>query len=324
MTTTAKFHTIERLGRPLRVLSLCTGIAGDVAAFRHAGVPHEVVAVAEFDPVASAVLASKFPGVPNLGDINEVSNWKDYHGRIDALVAGIPCQPYSPAGRQLGSADRRDLSVAFCDIVAAVQPSFVLVENVPAFETVQQGRPFRAFANALRDAGHAVGHHVIDARDVVAQRRNRLFLCGHRGEAGCSPDALLADAVGGLGRAAKGGEAHVSPAAGAAGGPSVLHPPRLGTLMASGAGMTRAGLKGHELDFLVVQEFPGHGLVVRRPTLLEALRAQGFPDDWLDGVEYQGRPLTDLKKYQLVGNSWPVPVAGAILKEIATRWASPA
>ena len=94
--------------------------------------------------------------------------------------------------------------------------------------------------------------------------------------------------------------------------------------MASGSGMNRAGLKGHELDFLVVQEFPGHGLVVRRPTPLEALRAQGFPDDWLDGVEYQGRPLTDLEKYQLVGNSWPVPVAGAILKEIATRWASPA
>lgn len=308
----------------MRVLSLCTGIAGDVAAFRHAGVPHEVVAVAEFDPVASAVLAAKFPGVPNLGDITTVNNWKDYHGRIDILVAGIPCQPYSPAGRQRGSSDRRDLSRVFCDIVAQVEPRFVLVENVPAFETVQQGRPFRAFGNALRDAGYAVGHRCIDAREVVAQRRNRLFLCGHRGDAGCTPDALLADAAGSLGRDGTGGEVQVSAAAGGTGGPSVLHPPRLGTLMASGAGMNRAGMKGHELDFLVVQEIPGHGLVVRRPTPLEALRAQGFPDDWLDGIEYLGRPLKDLEKYQLVGNSWPVPVAGAILREIATRWASPA
>lgn len=74
----------------MRVLSLCTGIAGDVAAFRHAGVPHEVAAVAEFDPVASAVLAEKFPGVPNLRDITAVNNWKDYHGRSTSSSQGFP------------------------------------------------------------------------------------------------------------------------------------------------------------------------------------------------------------------------------------------
>lgn len=104
----------------------------------------------------------------------------------------------------------------------------------------------------------------------------------------------------------------------------MLHPPRLGTLMASGSGMNRAGMKGHEMDFLVVQDFPGHGLVVRRPSPVEALRAQGFPDDWLDGLTYRGRALRNLQKFCLIGNSWPVPVTAAILSQIDRHWMNPA
>jgi len=49
---------------PLRTLSFCTGIAGDKAAFQLAGIACQTVAVAEIDPLASAVLAQKFPTVP--------------------------------------------------------------------------------------------------------------------------------------------------------------------------------------------------------------------------------------------------------------------
>ncbi len=84
--------------------------------------------------------------------------------------------------------------------------------------------------------------------------------------------------------------------------------------------MKGPGLTRHELDFLVVQKFPGAGLVVRRPTPLEGLRAQGFPDTWFDGIEYRGRPLTDNEKYCLIGNSWPVPVTASILSAIHRHW----
>jgi site-specific DNA-cytosine methylase len=308
----------------MRVLSLCTGIGGDVAAFRQAGLPHEMVAVAEFDPLAATVLKQKFPAIRNLGDITAIDNWKDYYGHVDLLIAGIPCQPYSAAGKQRGAKDARDLSREVLRIVADVAPRFLLIENVPQFATVGGGKPFRAFTDGLHEAGYTTGHRVIDASSFVAQRRKRLFVCGHRGDAGTGPDALLALATGGAGRAAAGGEAPVSPSSVFAGGTAVLHPPRLGTLMASGSGMNRAGLKGHEMDFLVVQDFPGSGLVVRRPTPLEALRAQGFPDTWLDGVSYRGRALRDIEKYRLVGNSWPVPVTAAILSRIDRQWMNPA
>lgn len=309
---------------PMRVLSLCTGIGGDTAAFLKAGLLHEMVAVAEFDPLAASVLAQKFPGVRNLGDITAIDNWKDYHEQVDLLIAGIPCQPYSAAGKQRGSDDTRDLSRAVLRIVADVAPKFLVIENVPQFATVDGGRPFRAFINGLRSAGYSTGHRVIDASGFVAQRRKRLFVCGHRGDAGTTPDAVLALAAGSARGASSGGETRLPASSATSGGSSVLHPPRLGTLMASGAGMNRAGLSGHELDFLVVQDFPGHGLVVRRPTPLEALRAQGFPDDWLDGLTFRGRSLRDIEKYRLVGNSWPVPVTASIITQIDRCWMNPA
>lgn len=323
--TTATNNTPDQNHRAgMRVLSLCTGIGGDVAAFRQAGLVHEMVAVAEFDPLAATVLKQKFPAIRNLGDITAIDNWKDFYGHVDLLIAGIPCQPYSSAGKQRGANDTRDLSREVLRIVADVSPRFLLIENVPQFAMVDGGRPFRAFTDGLRDAGYATGHRVIDASGFVAQRRKRLFVCGHRGDAGTGPDALLALAAGSAGCAATGAEAPISPASVFAGGTAVLHPRRLGTLMASGSGMNRAGLKGHEMDFLVVQDFPGHGLVVRRPTPLEALRAQGFPDTWLDGVSYRGRALRDIEKYRLVGNSWPVPVTAAILSQIDRHWMNPA
>lgn len=323
--TTATNNTPDQNHRAgMRVLSLCTGIGGDVAAFRQAGLVHEMVAVAEFDPLAATVLKQKFPAILNLGDITAIDNWKDFYGHVDLLIAGIPCQPYSSAGKQRGANDTRDLSREVLRIVADVSPRFLLIENVPQFATVDGGKPFRAFTDGLRGAGYTTGHRVIDASGFVAQRRKRLFVCGHRGDAGTGPDALLALAAGSAGCAAAGGEASVSPASVFAGGTAVLHPQRLGTLMASGSGMNRAGLKGHEMDFLVVQDFPGRGLVVRRPTPLEALRAQGFPDTWLDGVSYRGRALCDIEKYRLVGNSWPVPVTAAILSQIDRHWMNPA
>lgn len=317
MTTPVTDGTSGKTMAPFRVLSLCTGIAGDVAAFLHADIPHELIAVAEFDPVASAVLAQKLPDTPNLGDVTQFPNWRNYHGHIDILVAGFPCQPFSVAGRRRGHNDRRDLTAEILQIICEIEPLWFLIENVQQFATAQGGKPFRSFCRKLEQAGYTLDHRVIDAAEVLPQRRKRLFILGHRGGAECEPSQILADATRGSGRSETGAEVSLPVAGAAAGGASVLHPPRLGTLMASASGMNRAGMRGHELDLLIVQEFPGVGLVVRRPTPLEALRAQGFPDGWLDDTKIGDRALTDLERYELIGNSWPVPVVAGILSGIA-------
>ena len=302
--------------RPLNVLSLCTGIGGDVAAFELAGIPHRVVAMAERDPIAAAVLSHKFPGVENLGDITKFKNWSKFNGKIDIFIAGIPCQPFSVAGRQKGTDDRRDLTTEVVGIIDQVRPRYVFIENVTQYRTLHDGRAFRELGDGLGRTGYTFDHRVIDAAEVLPQRRKRLFVLGHRGDAGSSPSEIFADAEGRRRGSEPGGKAWLQAARAASGGAAIHHPPVLGTLMASGAGLTRSGMRGHELDFLVVQRFPDGNLIVRRPSPLEALRAQGFADDWFDGVVYRGKLLTDRQKCELVGNSWPVPVAASILRGI--------
>lgn len=73
-----------------RVVSACTGYGGLEMALTYAGIAHELVAVADLDPAASKVLAARFPGVPNLGDITAV-DWSAL-GQVDILTAGYPCQ----------------------------------------------------------------------------------------------------------------------------------------------------------------------------------------------------------------------------------------
>jgi len=299
----------------LKVLSLCTGVGGDAAALQLAGIPHEIAAMAEIDPVASAVLASKFPNVPNHGDLTLV-DWSNYHDEIDLLFAGFPCQPFSSAGLQKGTEDDRELTAEIVRTVKEVRPRCLLLENVPQYATLHGGKALAKLRRGLARIGYAVDCRVIDASEVLPQRRKRLFILGCRRDTGGSPAQILSDAAGGSRRFETGGAPRVQAANATSGGSAVLHPPRLGTLMASGAGMNRAGMRGHEIDFLVVQDFPGHGLIVRRPTPLEALRAQGFPDDWLDGISIAGKPLTDLQKYKLIGNSWPVPVTAAIVRGV--------
>ncbi|MGE0768543.1 MAG: DNA cytosine methyltransferase [Hyphomicrobiaceae bacterium] len=319
MTSTGNTTSAGTVGcpPPLRTLSFCTGMAGDKAAFQLAGIACEMVAVAEINSLASAVLAQKFPNVPNLGDItNPYIDWSAYHGKIDIVTAGLPCQPHSIAGKRKGTGDVRDLTDPFCDIVEEVQPEWILVENVEGYRTSEGGKAWRTLHRRLRAGGYVVANRVIDAADFVPQRRKRLWILAHRGGAGVTPEALLAHAAAGAAGPGDGEPEWQEAVAVPAGGTSVLYPPRLGTLVASGSGLCKPGMTGADLHFLVVQVDPEAGLIVRRPTPLEAIRAQGFPDDWLDGIIFKGKALSYPRICQLVGNAWPVPVAAAILTEV--------
>ena len=59
-----------------------------------------------------------------------------------------------------------------------------------------------------------------------------------------------------------------------------------------------------------------NGASIRRLTPLECLRLQAFPDDWFDGVEVDGRPLSDTQKYKLMGNSVTTTVIQAVFERI--------
>lgn len=113
----------------MRTGSLCTGYGGlDMAV--HEVLGGELAWVADNDPGAAAILAHRFPSVPNLGDIT-ATDWS-LTEPIDVLTAGFPCQDISCAGRRAGlrEGNRSGLWFHVARAIAALRPALVVIENV--------------------------------------------------------------------------------------------------------------------------------------------------------------------------------------------------
>lgn len=113
----------------LKVGSLFSGIGGlDIAVESFFGA--ETVWHCEFDAEPSKVLAARWPGVPNFGDVTAV-DWATVEP-VDILCGGFPCQDLSLAGRRAGMrpGTRSGLWADFKTAIAALKPSVVVIENV--------------------------------------------------------------------------------------------------------------------------------------------------------------------------------------------------
>ncbi|WP_166845095.1 DNA cytosine methyltransferase [Isoptericola sp. BMS4] len=121
-------HTPSAAG-PLRVGALFAGYGGLDLAVEHV-FGARTVWVSEIDPGASKILAARFPGAPNLGDVTAV-DWTTVPP-VDVLTGGSPCQDLSNAGKRAGMrhGTRSGLWAAMCDAVETIRPRFVVWENV--------------------------------------------------------------------------------------------------------------------------------------------------------------------------------------------------
>jgi len=158
---------------PDRYGSLATGIAQlDRAVESVFGA--ELTWYAEIDPDACKVLARLYPGVPNLGDLTAV-DWAGVEP-VDLIVAGIPCQPYSVAGKRKGWDDERAIWPHVADAVRVLRPHCLVLENVPGF--IRLGLP-RVLGD-LAELGFDAEWGTLHASDVGAcHRRERLFLVAY-------------------------------------------------------------------------------------------------------------------------------------------------
>lgn len=112
---------------PLRYGSLCSGYGGlDLAVEQVFGALPEWHV--EFDGDASRVLATRWPDVPNYGDLTAL-DWAAL-AHVDIITAGYPCQPFSKAGKRLGAADARHLWPYIEQGLRILRPRFVVLENV--------------------------------------------------------------------------------------------------------------------------------------------------------------------------------------------------
>lgn len=184
-----------------KIATVCTGIGSPDLAAQSLGWEH--VFMSEVDPHASAVLAHRFPQVPNLGDMTKIDGAK-YRGSIDLICGGTPCQGFSIAGKRGGLDDPRSgLAIKFVELLAEVRPAWSVWENVPGVLSSANGLDFASFLGCLTGrrvdvpsrgwsnsgilegipSAYSVAWRTLDAQYFgVPQRRRRVFLVGHLGD----------------------------------------------------------------------------------------------------------------------------------------------
>ena len=179
----------------MRYLSLFSGIEAASVAWEPLG--WEPVAFCEVDEFASAVLAHRYPDVPNLGDITKV-DWKKFkeeYGAIDIVAGGSPCTSFSIAGGRESLDGESRLMYEYIRACREVQSNFVLWENVSGCLNTKDNA-FAQLLDSLQDCGYCdLSWRVLDAQFFgVAQRRRRVFLVGHLAARGGCSAAVLFDA----------------------------------------------------------------------------------------------------------------------------------
>lgn len=161
-----------------RYVSIFSGVEAATLAWEPLG--WEPVAFSEIEPFPCAVLAERWPDVPNLGDITKI-DWKDkIDGAIDLVVGGSPCQSFSVAGKREGLKGASGLMFEYIRCVQELRPRWFLWENVPGALTSEDGGAFGQLLSEMDELGYCLAWRVLDAQFFgVAQRRRRLFLVGH-------------------------------------------------------------------------------------------------------------------------------------------------
>lgn len=167
----------------MRYVSIFSGIEAASVAWGPLG--WTPLLFSEIDEFPSAVLAERYPDVPNLGDITKI-DWKKAvkaYGKPDLVVGGSPCQSFSVAGGRTGLDGASGLMWEYVRAVRDVKPDWILWENVTGALSSSHGEDFRCLLEALDACGYGLAWRVLDAQFFgVAQRRERLFVVGRLGD----------------------------------------------------------------------------------------------------------------------------------------------
>lgn len=175
---------------PFTFIELFAGIGGFRIAFQNVG--GTCLFASEWDKYAAQTYELNFKEPPS-GDITKIPIEKiPAH---DILTAGFPCQPFSIAGvtknNALGNAhgfEHATQGTLFFDvarIIKAKRPKAFLLENVKNLMRHDAGRTYETILNTLEDElGYHVYPELLDARSVVPQHRERIYLVGFRDSVG--------------------------------------------------------------------------------------------------------------------------------------------
>lgn len=299
-------------------VEVCTGAGGQALGLAMAGFTH--VALVEYEKEYCNILKQNRPEWPVIcADIKDFSGFP-YKG-VDLFAAGVPCPPFSVAGKQLGPDDERDLFPEALRLVKEIEPRAVMLENVRGFLDPVFDEYRKHILSKLEKLGYTTSIKLLNASDYgVSQLRPRVVIIGIKKTENNIfhfplPDAQHAPSVGSLlldlmkANKWKGATEwakkanHIAPTI--VGGSKKHGGPDLGPTRARKA-WAELGVDGRGVaDSAPNADFEG----MPRLTPRMIARIQGFPDTW-----YFGKTKT--RACRMIGNAFPPPVAKAVGEEI--------
>lgn len=302
-------------------LELCAGGGGQALGLEQAGFSH--AGLVEIERHCCNTLNLNRPEWQVFH--KDLREFADQHASafkgVELLAGGLPCPPFSIAGKQLGDRDERNLFPVALDIVDITRPQAIMIENVrgmlgAVFEDFRQQLKSR-----LENMGYHAEWHLLNASDFgVPQLRPRVVIVALRKEishhfswptgTGRNPQTVgesLYDLVSECGwKGARAWKNRADDIAPTIVGGSLKHGgPDLGPTRAKKAWATLG------VDGLGIADNPPDRDFVGMPRLTVPMvaRLQGFPDDW----RFSGRKTA---AYRQVGNAFPPPVARAVGERI--------
>jgi DNA (cytosine-5)-methyltransferase 1 len=166
-----------------KVIAAFAGCGGMSEGFFQAG--FDLVGHVEINAHARNTYEVNFPGSACLGeDINSV----DFSrlatqfpaGTVDVVIGGPPCQGFSLAGKREENDPRNRLFEKLIELADAVQPKFVVMENVrllTSMRNIDGGLVIDDVLEEFKSRGYEATLHFVNAADYgVAQSRRRIFV----------------------------------------------------------------------------------------------------------------------------------------------------
>jgi len=161
----------------IRTIDLFSGAGGLSLGLKQAGFKAE--AAIEIDRFAVATYARHSPDVELISsDVRRV-NFRSFLNRVDVVVGGPPCQPFSSGGRRASRSDARDMIPEYLRALSEIRPIAFLMENVPGLAVGDRRHYLNEVIEAMRRLGYVVATRVLKAEEYgVPQKRRRLFVVG--------------------------------------------------------------------------------------------------------------------------------------------------
>lgn len=293
-------------------IEICAGAGGQALGLEMAGFAHQVLVEYEKD-YCDCLKSNRPQWNVKCMDVHKFDG-QPYREKIDLLAGGVPCPPFSVAGRQLGADDERDLFPQMLRLVEEIEPKIVMIENVRGFLGKQFDNYRSSIIKRLNLIGYNVHLRLLNASDFgIPQLRPRAIIIGVRTDIYDSftfpqPQPNHTIDVGNAlfdlmaANGWKGAEQwrnlanKIAPTL--VGGSKKHGGPDLGPTRARKA-WAELGIDGRG----VANEAPSadfDGMPRLTPRMLA--RLQGFPDDWNFGI----RKTTACR---MIGNAFPPPVA---------------